>query len=133
MNDVLVGDPLDVKMFEATGWVLKEANSDFKQEDNVVITQVRPPEATDNSVYSSAIIRRFEFSSALQRMSVLCKNDIDNRIRAFVKGSPEMISSLCCKDSLPIDFKPILEAYTKEGYRVIALSTKVMPENYKYF
>lgn len=65
-------------------------------------------------------------------MSVLCKNEIDNRVRAFVKGSPEMISSLCRKETLPADFKPILEDYTKEGYRVIALSTKVMPDNYKY-
>ena len=64
-------------------------------------------------------------------MSVLCKNDFDNRIRAFVKGSPEMISSLCLKDTLPHNFNEILEEYTKEGYRVIALSQKLLPESFK--
>ena len=134
VNDVLVGDPLDVKMFEATKWVLKEPNQDTKQDDNVVITYVQPPHNGNSaqSNYKSAIIRRFEFSSALQRMSVLCKNEFDNRIRAFVKGSPEMISSLCRRETLPTDFKKVLEDYTKEGYRVIALSQKLMPEDFKY-
>ena len=62
--------------------------------------------------YSSSIIRRFEFSSALQRMSVLCKNEIDNRFRAFVKGSPEMISTLCKLETLPLSFREILDSYT---------------------
>jgi magnesium-transporting ATPase (P-type) len=62
--------------------------------------------------YSSSIIRRFEFSSALQRMSVLCKNEIDNRFRAFVKGSPEMISTLCKPETLPLSFREILDSYT---------------------
>jgi magnesium-transporting ATPase (P-type) len=55
--------------------------------------------------YSSAIIRRFEFSSALQRMSVVCKNEIDGKFRAFVKGSPEMIETLCLSGTMPPDFK----------------------------
>ena len=45
--------------------------------------------------YKSALIRRFDFSSSLQRMSVICKNQFDGQFKAFVKGSPEMISSLC--------------------------------------
>jgi len=60
--------------------------------------------------------------SAKQRMSVVCRNEFDNRIRVFVKGSPEMISSLCKPQTLPVNFKTVLEQYTKEGYRVIALS-----------
>jgi P-type E1-E2 ATPase len=82
--------------------------------------------------YSSAIVRRFEFSSALQRMSVVCKNEIDGKFRAFVKGSPEMIGALCLSHSLPQNFKEVLETYTKEGYRVIALAQKIMPEGFNY-
>jgi magnesium-transporting ATPase (P-type) len=41
------------------------------------------------------MIRRFDFSSNLQRMSVICRNKFDDQFRAFVKGSPEKILELC--------------------------------------
>ena len=55
-------------------------------------------------MYKSALIRRFDFTSSLQRMSVICKNQIDNKFKAFVKGSPEKISELCLPETLPNDF-----------------------------
>ena len=78
------------------------------------------------------MIRRFDFSSALQRMSVICKNDYDQNYKAFVKGSPEKILELSTKSSIPRDFQDILTMYTQEGYRVIALSYKDLPENLTY-
>lgn len=44
VNGMLVGDPLDVKMFEATGWVLDEPQSKAQQEESVVHAYVRPDE-----------------------------------------------------------------------------------------
>jgi magnesium-transporting ATPase (P-type) len=41
-----------------------------------------------------AILKRFEFSSQLQRMSVIVRNLKDNSLKAFVKGSPEKIKEL---------------------------------------
>jgi len=77
------------------------------------------------SMYRSALIRRFDFSSELQRMSVLCKNEFDEGdFKAFVKGSPEKISELCRPETIPSNFKVVLSKYTTEGYRVIALSCK---------
>lgn len=44
MNNELKGDPLDLKMFESTGWVLEEANvSDDNKYDLLFPTIVRPP------------------------------------------------------------------------------------------
>jgi len=43
-----------------------------------------------------------------------------------------MISTLCLPETMPSNFKDILENYTKEGYRVIALAHKLMPKNFKY-
>jgi magnesium-transporting ATPase (P-type) len=43
-------------------------------------------------------------------MSVICRNEIDNKFRCFVKGSPEMISKLCTK--VPPNFKETLQEYT---------------------
>jgi magnesium-transporting ATPase (P-type) len=65
-------------------------------------------------------------------MSVICKNQIDNVFRIFVKGSPEKICELCDPETIPKNFEEILEQYTKEGYRVIALANKAMPDyNYR--
>ena len=117
----LVGDPLDVKMFEKTGWMLDETDQSLVSvsgEDQLVIAYVYPEELKHHEIqnvgygsmsssdaensgrpsskpYKSALIRRFDFSSSLQRMSVICKNQFDGKFKAFVKGSPEMISSLC--------------------------------------
>lgn len=65
-------------------------------------------------------------------MSVITRNDLDGKFRAFVKGSPEMISTLCLSQSLPSNYKEILDIYTKEGYRVIALATKLLPNGFNY-
>ena len=51
--------------------------------------------------YQLALVRRFDFSSKLQRMSVIVKNFIDQTFKAYVKGSPERIRELCSEESLP--------------------------------
>lgn len=40
------------------------------------------------------IIKQFPFSSALQRMAVLCKQMGGEQVDFFCKGSPEMVQSL---------------------------------------
>jgi cation-transporting P-type ATPase 13A2 len=65
-------------------------------------------------------------------MSVICKNDFDNKYRAFVKGSPEKIYELCKSTSIPTNYQQALELYTKEGFRVIALASKPLTEITNY-
>lgn len=81
-----------------------------------------------SKLYVSELVRRFDFSSGLQRMSVICKNQLDNKFLAFVKGSPEKIQELCDPSTLPHNYEEILEIYTKEGFRVIGLATKALPD-----
>lgn len=50
MNGKLIGDPLDVKMFEATGWVLEENIGEGVATDELVLAYVRPPLATSPSL-----------------------------------------------------------------------------------
>lgn len=46
MSGEMKGDPLDLKMFESTGWMLEEANvSDATKYDLLFPTIVRPPKA----------------------------------------------------------------------------------------
>lgn len=65
-------------------------------------------------------------------MSVVCKNDFDETYKAFVKGSPEKISELCNRQTMPKDFQKVLSQYTQEGYRVIALAYKELPISTTY-
>lgn len=46
-----------------------------------------------------AVLRRFPFSSALRRMSVLGKAPGNSPVEAFMKGAPETVAGLCKKES----------------------------------
>ena len=61
-------------------------------------------------------------------MSVICRNQLDKQFLAFVKGSPEKIQELCDPSTIPANYDDVLEVYTKEGFRVIALATKPLPD-----
>ena len=80
--------------------------------------------------YTIALVRRFDFSSKLQRMSVIVKNMLDGEFRSYVKGSPERIRELCNPSTLPENFDEILQIYTECGYRVLALATKGLNLNF---
>ena len=66
------------------------------------------PQTTNKDNYTVALIRRFDFSSKLQRMSVITKSMLDGEFRSYVKGSPERIRELCKPESLPENFDEIL-------------------------
>ncbi len=78
-----------------------------------------------------ALIKRFEFSSKLQRMSVIVKKLNEQIFRLHVKGSPEKIYELCRKETLPSNIKETLEFYAKQGYRVLAFAMRILPLNYR--
>lgn len=71
------------------------------------------------------IIRRFEFTSKLQRMSVIVKISLeDDLYRMHIKGAPEKIRELCRPDSIPENYSEILSKYTNQGLRVLACASK---------
>jgi len=45
VNGELIGDPLDVKMFESTKWILDEPSNE-PMIDELVLAYVRPPTST---------------------------------------------------------------------------------------
>jgi cation-transporting ATPase 13A3/4/5 len=57
-------------------------------------------------------------------MSVILKDFMSHGFKAFVKGSPEKIRELCLRESLPSNFDEILQIYTENGYRVLAVAVK---------
>ncbi|KAM9762569.1 polyamine-transporting ATPase 13A3 isoform 3-T3 [Menidia menidia] len=136
----LSGDPLDLKMFEATGWILEEATEEETALHNRIMpTVVRPPKQLLppeppqsleqdmelyelSTAYEIGIVRQFPFSSGLQRMSVVARLLGEKRMDAYMKGAPEVVASLCKKETVPANFAEVLEDYTKQGFRVIALA-----------
>ena len=128
VKNELIGDPLEIKMLEDTEYVLHEQNTVSNSPvrgDDIVLAEVCP-KGKDTFNSGLAIIKRFDFESKLQRMSVVVKNKSNAQYKAYVKGSPEKVAELCIKSSLPLDYDEILEAYTNKGYRVIALATKAL-------
>uniref|UniRef100_A0A8C5AQ81 Cation-transporting ATPase n=1 Tax=Gadus morhua TaxID=8049 RepID=A0A8C5AQ81_GADMO len=75
---------------------------------------------------SVAVVRRFPFSSSLQRMSVVAAPPGGRPAIAIIKGSPEMVTSLCLADTVPPQFSGVLDDFASRGFRVLALGYKVM-------
>ena len=150
VNGELIGDPIDVQMFKSCNWEIFENNNEKEDNiKNVISTFLRPKQELDldiklNSLlkekeeeddiikdhYELGVIRRFDFSSKLQRMSVIVKNINENYYKIFCKGSPEKIKDLCKGETIPKNFNEILKNYTSKGFRVLALSFKMIKMNY---
>lgn len=147
----LLGDPLDFKMFQFTGWSYEEdfQNQQFhsvyenRHEDSVfpentdIIPAVVHPNGDDpNNKFIEndphnflGIIRSFEFLSELRRLSVIIKPSTENVYYAFTKGAPEVISEICNKSTIPGNYEEMLYEYTHSGYRVIACAGKILPKH----
>uniref|UniRef100_A0A8C4TXA7 ATPase cation transporting 13A2 n=1 Tax=Falco tinnunculus TaxID=100819 RepID=A0A8C4TXA7_FALTI len=121
-----IGDPVDLKMVESTGWLPA-----FQQFGMKVLAVMKPPpeeEQPRDTVGPSpvGILRRFPFSSSLQRMSVLVKLPSEASAHLYTKGAPEMVASLCRKETVPVDFSQMLRHYTTDGFRVLGLACKTL-------
>jgi predicted P-type ATPase len=144
----LVGDPIDVKMFNACGWSFNENLENLENFDPLISSYLRPPGEKDlkeklscindiedeeiilKSHYELGVVKQFEFSSKLQRMSVLTKNVNEPFFKVFCKGSPEKIKELCNPSTIPANFNDILNNYTTKGLRVLGLATKSIKMDY---
>jgi cation-transporting ATPase 13A3/4/5 len=150
----LIGDPIDRKMLEGVGWILRENFDDNKNGDKaydpLVQAYVRPKtekkmeipitniEGLDEDdlisfnidinklklYYELSIIRRFNFNYLRQRLTVLVKNLHDNYFKIFSKGSPEKILEICDKKTIPSDYNEVYTYYSSKGYRILGMAYK---------
>ncbi|KAF3002795.1 hypothetical protein E8E14_001829 [Neopestalotiopsis sp. 37M] len=138
----LVGDPLDLKMFEFTEWSFEEgrqegaSEQENEEQGGLSPSVARPPPLAlyDTDQYGSAqgrntsvelgVLKSFEFVSHLRRASVLVRAFGQQSADIYVKGAPECMGEICRADSFPEDYDELLSYYTHKGYRVIACATK---------
>ncbi|XP_037566605.2 LOW QUALITY PROTEIN: polyamine-transporting ATPase 13A3-like [Dermacentor silvarum] len=145
----LSGDPLDLKMFEATSWVLEEPDIDDNSKYDIIApTVVRPGPANSfktpsvpslnatgdltevPSFFEVGIVRELPFSSGLQRMSVVTRVLGSTHFDIFCKGAPETIASLSKAETVPPDFVETLTSYTQLGHRVLALAHRPLTSSF---
>lgn len=140
VDDELVGDPLDVKMFDFTRWSYEEGQQSSggdDDEENLGLSPsvARPPpemaldfQSKDNSgravPLELGVLRLFEFVSQLRRMSVIVRTFGQPSGDIYVKGAPECMREICRPESFPADYDEQLAYYTHKGYRVIGCAAK---------
>ncbi|XP_049846104.1 polyamine-transporting ATPase 13A3-like isoform X2 [Schistocerca gregaria] len=141
----LVGDPLDVSMFEAINWELEEPASDTARFDNLAPAVVKPrilcggegsflmtPFNECEIPYEVGILRQFPFSSAAQCMSVITRVLGSKFMTVYCKGAPEKIVSLSRKETVPRDLHRILTNYASGGFRIIALAYRDLDPKFSW-
>ena len=128
INGKIIGDPIDVKMFEKTEWILEDnQNEEDNKKNNInnenkkIIFSVKPKKK-DLLSYKLDIYKRFDFTSNLQRMSVIGKEAKNDYFTIFCKGSPEKLKKLCLNETIPANFDETLDFYAAKGYRILAMA-----------
>jgi cation-transporting ATPase 13A1 len=111
-DGTVVGDPMEKTTLEALNWQIGKG-------DAIVPGESRGA-ASPGSI---RIRRRFQFSSALKRMSTIASTS-DNRSLAAVKGAPETIKQML--EIVPEGYDDTYKWFTRRGSRVLALGIKDM-------
>ncbi|KAL9611317.1 MAG: hypothetical protein Q9167_004041 [Letrouitia subvulpina] len=139
----LLGDPMDLKMFEFTGWSFDEFQVQSlampgQGRNNIGASVARPPVgvnlADDNARFSPNeptelyTVKAFEFVSHLRRASVIVQQGLAPKADVYVKGAPECMKDVCKAGSLPLDYEELLNFYTHRGFRVIACASKELQQ-----
>lgn len=113
-----VGDPMEVTSLQAIGWSVNQGD---------VVTSGK------SAKQSLQILKRFSFSSALKRMSVVCVAT-DGRTQVLTKGAPEVIRNMLI--DVPEWYDATYEKFASNGDRVLALAMKQLkstPGNLKNY
>ncbi|KAF2112000.1 ATPase type 13A2 [Lophiotrema nucula] len=141
IDEELLGDPLDVKMFNFTGWSFEEGeqrtlDGDEEADQKLSPSVARPPPGREYDVDDSGnsnrkpielgVLKTFEFVSHLRRASVIVRQFGSKSGQVYVKGAPECMKDICRPDSFPTDYEDLLAYYTHRGFRVIACASKTI-------
>lgn len=144
IDDELVGDPLDLKMFQFTGWTFEEGEQksgggDEEEDRKLSPSVARPPPGMEYDIDDDptdpntkaielGVLKSFEFVSQLRRASVVVRQFGSPSANVYVKGAPECMPDICRPESFPSDYENLLGYYTHRGFRVIACATKAIPK-----
>jgi cation-transporting ATPase 13A2 len=131
IDDELLGDPLDVKMFDFTGWSYEEGeqkpgNNDDDPEPGREFDIDDSEDDQTRKAIELGVLKSFEFVSQLRRASVVVRQFGSKSGSIYVKGAPEVMKDICRPETFPTDYEELLSFYTHRGFRVIACATKTI-------
>ena len=108
-DGTVVGDPMEKTTLESLEWQIGNGDA------------VSPVAHSAPHRTTLSIRRRFQFSSALKRMSTISTLP-GGRGLAAVKGAPETLKTMLAH--VPSDYDETYKWYTRRGSRVLALGMK---------
>ncbi|EGZ08658.1 hypothetical protein PHYSODRAFT_318641 [Phytophthora sojae] len=117
LDGKLVGNEVELRMFEATRWTLVEREGS-------------QPVAKSPAGDELEFIKRFDFDHHRMSMSVVVRDRKTGQIFVFCKGSYERMQQLSKPDSVPSDYKSVADQLAKDGCYVLGLSYRRLPSNW---
>jgi len=111
VEDGVVGDPMEKRTVDSVEWAVGK--------NDWIAAGTKSKPAVGGKI---RILRRFQFSSALKRMSTLCEyHDPAGKRQQFVavKGAPETLANMY--SILPAHYQTLYKTWAKQGSRVLAL------------
>ncbi|CAG8559023.1 16624_t:CDS:10, partial [Cetraspora pellucida] len=120
LDDGIVGDPMEKATLEALDWKLGKG-------DTVIPANQQSQRFQQRSQIQ--IRRRFQFSSALKRMSSVSTIPTSRFKKTFVavKGAPETLRNMYVY--VPDDYEETFKFFMRRGSRVLALGYKYLKDN----
>ncbi|CAJ1329617.1 unnamed protein product, partial [Effrenium voratum] len=106
----VVGNAVEVNMFQASGWTLSSAT--------------RVQGAFANQPHEVEITKRFDFSHSTMTMSAIVQHKPSKERGIYVKGSFEHVLRLCRPESVPENFPQVAAAHAYSGMYVLALAAR---------
>lgn len=117
VDDKLVGDPLETAAIRSIGY-------------NVDKNSVSTGKLSNGQLAKLRIIHRYAFNSTLKRMSciIALEHDRTSELYAVVKGAAEVLQDRLI--DLPGNYLEIVNHYSRQGCRVLALGYKALSGMY---
>lgn len=126
-DGTIVGDPMEKTALEALEWSLAKGMPSmsllYRCSMFLPGELISPSNAAAPHKTQIIIRRRFQFSSALKRMSTV-SNLPGGKTLAAVKGAPETIKTMLRE--VPDHYDSTYKHFTRKGSRVLALGVKEM-------
>ncbi|KAJ1974534.1 hypothetical protein H4R35_003560 [Dimargaris xerosporica] len=114
IDEQLIGNPVDIEMFRASGWTLHTPESE-QYLDTVCPTE----QSTNGQIH---IVKRFNFDHARASMSVAVLDPTTNHVHIYVKGSFEKLRDLASASSIPSDYDHVTAQLARQGCYVLAMA-----------
>lgn len=129
MEDKLMGNEVEVRMFESTRWKLIEEEVLDANGQEALRTIVESPVDVNQQQHALEIVRRFEFDHHRMCMSVVVQDLQTNRRFVFCKGAYEKVEELAVPASVPSDYAVRAEKLARDGCYVLGVAFKELSMN----